>query len=123
MHAVVMEIQANTRKRSSWIWGMGLLVIALTMAACGTSSAAGTSPASTTAASTATDMPKTQATAITATSSGTVSLLALPLGDGKVGSTLQVGYVVSCMTSFGNGLGLQARWKAPTVRPTINGAN
>src|SRR6185312_15929421 len=34
---------------------------------------------------------------------GTVSLSALPLGDGKVGATPQVGYVDACQTTFGGG--------------------
>ncbi len=81
------------------------------LAAC--SSTGGTN---TTSSATATTVATATAAATTATSSTALNLKALPVGDGKVGTTARVGYVFSCQTSFPGGGG------AAVAGPWIHGA-
>jgi len=73
---------------------MLLSIGALLLSGCGasTTNTGGATPTS--AATSATATPSG------ASSTGAVNLKALPLGDGHVGSSAQVGYVYSCQTSF-----------------------
>lgn len=71
---------------------VGLAAIAVVVAGCG-----GTAVVASTAASSATAVRY----ATTPTSHGAINRTAVPLGDGYVSKTPRVGYVDSCVTSFG----------------------
>ena len=67
------------------------------------------------ASSTTTATSSSSTSTTTTTGSGAVSLTALPIGDGKVSSSPQAGYVYSCQTTFNGG-------GASTVGPWVNSA-
>lgn len=88
------------RTRALWL---GVLLAVLALAACGAATTAGNTGNTTTG--TTTRSTTTTTTGTTTTTSAPVNLKALPLGDGHVGTTPQVGYVDSCQTNFGAGAG------------------
>ncbi|HEX5570744.1 MAG TPA: YHYH protein [Ktedonobacterales bacterium] len=78
-------------RRPRLAWRLGAIAAMLLLAACASPT---TTP--TAAATVATSAPTSSASA----GSGAVSLTALPLGDGHVGSRPQVGWVYACQTTF-----------------------
>ena len=89
-------------RQSVWLRSiLGILVGvgALLLAACGP---AGGPPGPQAGAPTAT-VPDTATAGASGSDTGTVSLSALPLGDGHISMSPQVGYVYSCVTHFGGG--------------------
>jgi len=102
--------------------GLTVLLLCAVLTACSSGSTDGTGHSG----SGATDV------ATTVTSTGTIDLSAIPLGDGYLSTTPKVGYVDSCVTSFGTGLGgaveavpwidyTTKTWDS-RAKPTVSGA-
>ncbi len=88
----------------SMTWRLGVLLAMLALAACGPATTAGNTGNTTTITVTSGGSSSTTSTTgTTTTTAAPVSLKALPLGDGHVGTTPQVGYVDACQTSFNGG--------------------
>lgn len=87
----------------SMTWRLGVLLAMLALAACGPAITAGNTGNTTTITVTSGGSSSTTTTTGTTTTAAPVSLKALPLGDGHVGTTPQVGYVDACQTSFNGG--------------------
>lgn len=99
---------ARRRLRGRAGWPGAVIVgtsLGLAAAACSGGSTVGTSSSSTTSSSAATSSSTTSSTARAGASA--IDPTAIPLGDGHVGSSPRVGYVDSCVTSFGGGGGAQ----------------
>ena len=77
-------------------------LVALLATACGSGSTASSTSTSASSSTTAAG-PSHQATTVTST--GYINPAAVPLGDGHVSSTPEVGYVDSCVTNFSSAAG------------------
>jgi hypothetical protein len=95
-----------------------ILATGLGLSACAGSGSTPTSSTGSSAPGTSSSTSTTTAAAgsyaSTVTSPGAINRAAIPLGDGYVSATPKVGYVDSCQTTFGGGVGAQV------VGPWIN---